>query len=92
MAAHHRRNPPYPHHEFFSSEKVELPKHNPVLAYALEISALQKPVGKRVILASISPRRRETLQTFVRSSDMRCSLQATDISKGVGTGGLTLYL
>lgn len=58
---------------FFSSKKVELPKHNPVLAYALQIPALQKLVGKRVILASNSPRRREILQTFVRSSDMRWS-------------------
>ncbi|OJT15086.1 N-acetylserotonin O-methyltransferase-like protein [Trametes pubescens] len=49
---------------FFSSKKVELPKHNPVLAYALQIPALQKLVGKRVILASNSPRRREILQTF----------------------------
>lgn len=58
---------------FFSSKKVELPKHNPVLAYALQIPALQKLVGKRVILASNSPRRREILQTFVRSTDMRRS-------------------
>ncbi|EIW57973.1 Maf/Ham1 [Trametes versicolor FP-101664 SS1] len=49
---------------FFSSKKVELPKHNPVLAYALQIPALQKLVGKRVIMASNSPRRREILQTF----------------------------
>ncbi len=56
---------------FFSSKKVELPKHNPVLAYALQIPALQKLVGKRVILASNSPRRREILQTFVRSPDMQ---------------------
>ncbi|KAI0833844.1 Maf/Ham1 [Trametes gibbosa] len=49
---------------FFSSKKVELPKHNPVLAHALNIPALQKLVGKRVILASNSPRRREILQTF----------------------------
>lgn len=63
-----------------------------MLAYALEISALQKLAGKRVILASNSPRRREILQTFVRSSDMRYSLQATDIFTGVGTGGRTLYL
>ncbi|KAI0363862.1 Maf/Ham1 [Pilatotrama ljubarskyi] len=49
---------------FFSSKKVELPKHNPVLPHALKIPALEKLVGKRVILASNSPRRREILQTF----------------------------
>lgn len=79
---------------FFSSKKVELPKHNPVLAYALQIPALQKLVGKRVILASNSPRRREILQTFVRSSDMRCpsKQQAADFSIGACTGGRAFYL
>ncbi|OSC96967.1 Maf/Ham1 [Trametes coccinea BRFM310] len=49
---------------FFSSQKVELPKHNPVLEHALKIPSLQKLVGKRVVLASNSPRRREILNTF----------------------------
>ncbi|KAH9902391.1 Maf/Ham1 [Cubamyces lactineus] len=49
---------------FFGSKKVELPKHNPVLEHALKTPALQKLVGKRVILASNSPRRREILRTF----------------------------
>ncbi|KAI0328257.1 Maf/Ham1 [Cubamyces sp. BRFM 1775] len=49
---------------FFGSKKVELPKHNPVLEHALKTPALQKLVGKRVILASNSPRRREILHTF----------------------------
>ena len=51
---------------FFGSKKVELPKHNPVLEHALKTPALQKLVGKRVILASNSPRRRDILRTFVR--------------------------
>ncbi|KAI9067708.1 Maf/Ham1, partial [Trametes sanguinea] len=49
---------------FFSSKKVELPKHNPVLEHALNVPSLQKLVGKRVVLASNSPRRREILHTF----------------------------
>ncbi|KAI0656444.1 Maf/Ham1 [Cubamyces menziesii] len=49
---------------FFGSKKVELPKHNPVLEHALKTPALQKLVGKRVILASNSPRRRDILRTF----------------------------
>ncbi|KAI0667936.1 Maf/Ham1 [Trametes maxima] len=55
---------------FFSSKKVELPKHNPVLEHALKIPSLQKLVGKRVILASNSPRRREILQTFGLSPEI----------------------
>ncbi|KAH9847823.1 Maf/Ham1 [Lenzites betulinus] len=55
---------------FFSSKRVELPKHNPVLAHALKIPALQKLVGKRVILASNSPRRREILQTLGLSPEV----------------------
>ncbi|KAI0763327.1 Maf/Ham1 [Trametes elegans] len=47
-----------------NSKSVELPKHNPVLEHALKIPALQKLVGKRVILASNSPRRKEILRTF----------------------------
>ena len=36
-----------------------------VLPHALQLPALKKLVGKRVILASASPRRRDILQTFV---------------------------
>ncbi|RDX46252.1 Maf/Ham1 [Lentinus brumalis] len=50
---------------FFSSKpKVELPDHNCVLPHALKIPALEKLVGKRVVLASNSPRRKEILKTF----------------------------
>ncbi|KAM5544850.1 hypothetical protein V8D89_001748 [Ganoderma adspersum] len=49
---------------FFSSKKVELPAHNCILPHALKIPALEKLVGKRVVLASNSPRRREILRTF----------------------------
>ena len=50
---------------FFSSKKVALPDHNCVLPHALKIPALEKLVGKRVVLASNSPRRRDILRTFV---------------------------
>lgn len=50
---------------FFKSQPISLPKHNCVLAHALKVPSLQKLVGKRVILASNSPRRREILRTFV---------------------------
>ena len=50
---------------FFGQKKVELPAHNCVLPHALKIPALEKLVGKRVVLASNSPRRKEILRTFV---------------------------
>ena len=50
---------------FFGSKKVELPAHNCILPHALKIPALEKLVGKRVVLASNSPRRRDILRTFV---------------------------
>jgi len=44
------------------------PKHPPVvLPNALHIPGINKLAGKRVILASGSPRRKEILQIFVRS-------------------------
>lgn len=51
---------------FFSSgsNQVTLPEHNCVLPHALRLPSLEKLVGKRVILASDSPRRKEILQTF----------------------------
>ncbi|OBZ72991.1 N-acetylserotonin O-methyltransferase-like protein [Grifola frondosa] len=48
----------------FSSKKVTLPEHNCVLPHALRLPSLEKLVGKRVVLASASPRRKEILQTF----------------------------
>ncbi|RPD67830.1 Maf/Ham1 [Lentinus tigrinus ALCF2SS1-7] len=49
---------------FFSSKKVQLTNHNCVLPHALKIPALEKLVGKRVVLASNSPHRKEILKTF----------------------------
>lgn len=55
---------------FSSNDKINLPEHNCVLPHALQLPALKKLVGKRVILASASPRRKEILQTFVGT--LRC--------------------
>src|SRR6202011_678876 len=41
-------------------------KHNSVLAHALQTPSIKKLSGKRIILASNSPRRKEILNTFVR--------------------------
>ncbi|CAL1715884.1 unnamed protein product [Somion occarium] len=49
---------------FFKSKPIELPEHNCVLAHALKTLSLQKLVGKRIVLASNSPRRRDILRTF----------------------------
>jgi hypothetical protein len=42
------------------------PTHNCVLPHALNLPATRKLTGKRVVLASASPRRKEILQTIVR--------------------------
>ena len=42
------------------------PKHQAVLPHALKVPGLVKLSGKRVVLASASPRRKEILATFVR--------------------------
>jgi len=49
---------------FFKSKSVTLPKHNCVLEHALRTDSVKKLVGKRVVLASNSPRRKEILRTF----------------------------
>jgi septum formation protein len=41
------------------------PSHNAVLPHALNLPSIRKLAGKRVILASASPRRKEILQTIV---------------------------
>ncbi|KZT06072.1 Maf/Ham1 [Laetiporus sulphureus 93-53] len=46
------------------SNNITLPEHNCLLPHALRIPSLEKLVGKRVILASNSPRRKGILQTF----------------------------
>ncbi|KAH9838732.1 Maf/Ham1 [Rhodofomes roseus] len=53
-----------------TNEKIALPDHNCVLSHALQLPALKKLVGKRVILASASPRRRDILQTFGLSPEI----------------------
>src|SRR5258706_7562530 len=42
------------------------PTHNAVLSTALKLPGLNRLYGKRVILASNRPRRREILKTYVR--------------------------
>ena len=51
---------------FGGGGKVTLPEHNCVLPHALKVPALEKLVGKRVVLASNSPRRKDILKTYVR--------------------------
>ncbi len=50
---------------FFKSNPISLPKHNCLLPHALRTPSLEKLVGKRVVLASNSPRRKDILSTFV---------------------------
>ncbi|KAK7691192.1 hypothetical protein QCA50_006295 [Cerrena zonata] len=49
---------------FFRSGKIELLKHNCVLSHALNTPSIKALVGKKVVLASNSPRRKEILRTF----------------------------
>ncbi|KAI0806069.1 Maf/Ham1 [Irpex lacteus] len=49
---------------FKTKQPITLPKYNCVQPHALKVASLKKLVGKRVVLASNSPRRREILQTF----------------------------
>lgn len=44
---------------------MSLSKH--ILPHALPVPAIKKLAGKRIVLASNSPRRQEILRTFVRS-------------------------
>ncbi|KAJ3485406.1 hypothetical protein NLI96_g4979 [Meripilus lineatus] len=46
---------------FRSKQGVSLPEHNCVLPHALKLPALEKLIGKRVVLASNSPRRKDIL-------------------------------
>jgi septum formation protein len=43
-----------------------MPTH--ILPHALKLPAIEKLSGKRIVLASNSPRRQEILRTFVRGS------------------------
>ncbi|OCH89585.1 Maf/Ham1 protein [Obba rivulosa] len=47
-----------------SKAQIALPEYNCVLPHALRLPALEKLVGKRVVLASNSPRRKDILQTI----------------------------
>jgi len=42
------------------------PKHNSLLPHALQTPSMKRLSGKRIVLASNSPRRKEILNTFVR--------------------------
>src|SRR5260370_41658108 len=44
---------------------IQMSKHQNVLPHALAIPALNKLSGKRIVLASASPRRREIVKIFV---------------------------
>jgi hypothetical protein len=57
------------------------PKYECVLPTALQIPAMNKLAGKRVILASASPRRREILKTFVGHHLIRVPNLSPDILK-----------
>lgn len=50
---------------FRSKQGVSLPEHNCVLPHALKLPALEKLIGKRVVLASNSPRRKDILAAVV---------------------------
>lgn len=79
---------------FKSKQAIRLPEYNCVLPHALKVPSLKKLVGKRVVLASNSPRRKEILQTFVRSlplNSTQCSVMTLPLRavihmiKGTGT-------
>ncbi|GJE85620.1 Maf-like protein [Phanerochaete sordida] len=67
---------------FRSSKPIELPKHNCVLPHALRIPAVEKLVGKRVVLASNSPRRKEILRTFGLEPEIVPSTFEEDLPHG----------
>lgn len=51
---------------FKSKQPIELTGHNSLLPHVLRVPSISKLTGKRVVLASSSPRRKEILQTIVR--------------------------
>lgn len=50
-------------------------KNKSILPHALKVPGLNKLHGKRVVLASNSPRRKEILETFVRGAILKTELQ-----------------
>lgn len=46
-------------------------KNKSILPHALKVPGLNKLHGKRVVLASNSPRRKEILETFVRGAILK---------------------
>ena len=52
---------------------TSMPKH--ILPHALAVPAIKKLAGKRIVLASNNPRRREILRTFVRVHTFGCDSQ-----------------
>ena len=51
------------------------PMSKHILPHALAVPAIKKLAGKRIVLASNSPRRREILRTFVRVHTFGCDSQ-----------------
>ncbi|OSX59116.1 hypothetical protein POSPLADRAFT_1041261 [Postia placenta MAD-698-R-SB12] len=68
--------------KFLSEKQISLPEHNCVLPHALRVPSLQKLVGKRVVLASNSPRRKEILQIFGLAPEIVPSTFNEDLSVG----------
>lgn len=67
---------------FRSSKPIELPTHNCVLPHALRVPSLEKLVGKRVVLASNSPRRKEILRTLGLEPEIVPSTFEEDLPHG----------
>ncbi|KIP11030.1 hypothetical protein PHLGIDRAFT_28160 [Phlebiopsis gigantea 11061_1 CR5-6] len=67
---------------FRAKPDISLPKHNCVLPHALRVPALQKLVGKRVILASNSPRRKDILRTVGLDPEIVASTFEEDLPHG----------
>lgn len=60
------------------------PSHNCVLPHALNLPSTRKLAGKRVVLASASPRRKEILQTIVRRRVSHSLIAAAESSVAQG--------
>ena len=70
----------------------EKKRDNPVLKHALQTPSIKKLVGKRVILASASPRRREILRTLVRNPPSSIDPCTQKKMLGSGTRDRPVYI
>ena len=61
---------------------IMAPEHQPVLKHALKTPGIERLRGKRVVLASNSPRRKEILRTYVRAT--KIPRQSEFISRRIG--------